>query len=256
MLLSLSKANKDMIDQYPEAFAVEMEDGAISAACSHFKTEWLVVKGIKNFIDEEQSSDEKRTEFASVMAASVVDHSLRDSIIFQDWLHFNPERTCRNYDLVPFQCPKVKHDIALCKESGIEEEYNELACLLKDTSSYVADSSINQIDDQEGKKKEEQDKMEGMEMRKAAMETHSKRKFKEMDEEESTGVERKKSSKRVGTSQMLEYLSHKHSDDLKLREKELELVGRRLHLEERKMKLEEMKWQAMLQSQKENEIFS
>lgn len=100
---------------------------------------------------------------------------------------------------------------------------------------------------------EEQDKMEGMEMRKAAMETHSKRKFKEMDEDESTaddisliikGVERKKSSKRAGTSQMLEYLSHKHSDDLKLREKELELVGRRLHLEEQKMKLEEMKWQA------------
>lgn len=98
---------------------------AISAASFHFKTEWLIVKGIKN-LDEEQSSDEKWTEFASVMAASVVAHSLRDSIIFQDWPHFKPdkvyghplvlERTCRNYNLVPFQCPKVKHDIALCKE--------------------------------------------------------------------------------------------------------------------------------------------
>lgn len=200
----------------------------------------MVVKGINN-LDEAQSSDEKWTEFASVMAASVVTHSLRDSIKFQDWPHSNPERTCRNYNLVPFQCPKVKHDIALCKDD-LQKHSTQFSTL-----------------------KEEQDKMEGMEMRKAAMETHSKRKFKEMDEDESTaddisliikGVERKKFSKRVETSQMLEYLSHKHSDDFKLREKELELVGRTLHLEEQKMKLEEMKWKAMLQSQKENEIFS
>lgn len=57
--------------------------------------------------------------------------------------------------------------------SGTEEDYPELSQLLEDISSYVADSTIAQIDEQGKRKKEEQDKIKGMEMRKAAMETHS-----------------------------------------------------------------------------------
>ena len=52
------------------------------------------------------------------------------------------------------------------------EDYTELLQLLEDISSYVADSTITQIDGPAKTKKEEQDKIKAMEMRKEAMETH------------------------------------------------------------------------------------
>ena len=59
------------------------------AAAHDFKTEWVVVKGIKDFADGSQSSNEKWEYFASVMAASVVANILSDPVIFQDWPHYN-----------------------------------------------------------------------------------------------------------------------------------------------------------------------
>ena len=59
------------------------------AAAHDFKTEWVVVKGIKDFADGSQSSNEKWESFASVMAASVVANILSDPVIFQDWPHYN-----------------------------------------------------------------------------------------------------------------------------------------------------------------------
>ena len=59
------------------------------AAAHDFKTEWVVVKGIKDFVDEMQSSSKKWKEIACVMAASVVANILNDPNIFQDWPHFN-----------------------------------------------------------------------------------------------------------------------------------------------------------------------
>ena len=59
------------------------------AAAHDFKTEWVVVKGIKDFVDETQSSSKKWTQIACVMAASVVANILNDPVIFQDWPHFN-----------------------------------------------------------------------------------------------------------------------------------------------------------------------
>ena len=53
------------------------------------KTAWLVVKGIKDFADEMQSSSKKWKQISCVMAASVVANILNDPIIFQDWPHFN-----------------------------------------------------------------------------------------------------------------------------------------------------------------------
>ena len=61
----------------------------VYAAAHDFKTEWVVVKGIKDFADETQSSSEKWNQIACVMAASVVANILKDPVIFQDWLHFN-----------------------------------------------------------------------------------------------------------------------------------------------------------------------
>ena len=53
------------------------------------KTEWVIIKGIKDFIDDRQSSSEKWEEVASLMAASVVAKILSDPDIFQDWPHSN-----------------------------------------------------------------------------------------------------------------------------------------------------------------------
>ena len=63
--------------------------GVYAAAAHDFKTEWVVVKGIKDFVDETQSSSRKWQQIACVMAASVVANILNDSVIFQDWPYFN-----------------------------------------------------------------------------------------------------------------------------------------------------------------------
>ena len=61
----------------------------VYAAAYDFKTEWVVVKGIKDLADEMQSSSKKWKEIACVMAASVVANILNDPVIFQDWPYFN-----------------------------------------------------------------------------------------------------------------------------------------------------------------------
>ena len=59
------------------------------AAAHDFKTEWVVVKGIKDFVDEMNSSSKKWKRIACVMAASVAANILNDPVIFQDWPYFN-----------------------------------------------------------------------------------------------------------------------------------------------------------------------
>ena len=59
------------------------------AAAHDFKTEWVVVKGIKDFAGETQSSSKKWKKIACVMAASVVANILNDPVIFEDWPHLN-----------------------------------------------------------------------------------------------------------------------------------------------------------------------
>ena len=52
------------------------------------KMEWLVVKGISGYADGTKCDLDKWAHFASVMAASVVDNILLDSVIFQSWPNF------------------------------------------------------------------------------------------------------------------------------------------------------------------------
>ena len=59
------------------------------AAAHIAKIEWVVVKGIKDFADETQSSSKKWKEVACVMAASVVAKILNDPVIFKDWRRSN-----------------------------------------------------------------------------------------------------------------------------------------------------------------------
>ena len=62
----------------------------VFAAAHDLKTEWVVVKGIKDYADGSQSSSVEWGTFASVMAASVVSNILSDAVIFEDWPHYNP----------------------------------------------------------------------------------------------------------------------------------------------------------------------
>lgn len=52
------------------------------------KMEWLVVKGICGYADGTECNLDEWEHFASVMAASVVDNILSDSVIFQGWPNF------------------------------------------------------------------------------------------------------------------------------------------------------------------------
>jgi len=61
--------------------------GLVTAAFD-FQVEWLVVKGISNFLDESESVIEDWRAFASVMAASVVGKILNVSIVFRHWPHY------------------------------------------------------------------------------------------------------------------------------------------------------------------------
>ncbi|KAL9965325.1 hypothetical protein ACROYT_G029112 [Oculina patagonica] len=82
---------EEIIQRYPEATAVEMEGRGLFAASHDLKTEWVVVKGIKDYADGSQSSNDQTGAFACVMAASVVAHILSDPVVFEEWPHYNPD---------------------------------------------------------------------------------------------------------------------------------------------------------------------
>ncbi|XP_022804465.1 protein NLRC3-like isoform X1 [Stylophora pistillata] len=85
--------SEDILQQHPEAIAVEMEGEGVFAAAHHLKTEWVVVKGIKGYASENRSSSDEWEVFASAMAASVVSNILRNPGVFQDWSHYNEDAT-------------------------------------------------------------------------------------------------------------------------------------------------------------------
>ena len=63
----------------------------VFAAAHDLKTEWVVIKGIKDYhADGSQSSSDETGTFAYVMAASVVANILSDPVIFEKWPHYNP----------------------------------------------------------------------------------------------------------------------------------------------------------------------
>jgi len=72
-------------------FTVKFSDfPGVFVAAHDLKTEWVVVKGIKDYADGSQSSNDEWGTFASVMAASVVANILSDAVIFEDWPHYDP----------------------------------------------------------------------------------------------------------------------------------------------------------------------
>ena len=62
-------------------------------AAYDMKMEWVVIKGICGYADGTECDLDKWALFASVMAASVVDHILFDSVVFRAWPNFKGNST-------------------------------------------------------------------------------------------------------------------------------------------------------------------
>lgn len=52
------------------------------------KMEWVVVKGISGYADGTGCNLDRWEDFASVMAASVVNNILFDSVVFKSWPNY------------------------------------------------------------------------------------------------------------------------------------------------------------------------
>ena len=50
--------------------------------------EWLIVKGIADYVDGSQLASESWSSYASVMAASLVGHILNEPRVFHSWPHY------------------------------------------------------------------------------------------------------------------------------------------------------------------------
>lgn len=68
--------------------------GVFSAA-QDLRMEWVVIKGISNYVDGTVSFTEKWEPFASAMAASVVNNILRTPVVFKEWAHYKSSDTAR-----------------------------------------------------------------------------------------------------------------------------------------------------------------
>ena len=78
-------------------FVVVVVAGTFTAAFDDH-IEWLIVKGIADYADGSELSQESWRPFASVMAASVVSHILSDPAVFSSWPHYggkNGHTLCR-----------------------------------------------------------------------------------------------------------------------------------------------------------------
>ena len=59
------------------------------AAAFDCQVEWIVIKGISHYTDGSGSGTEGWSRFASVMAASVAVHILKEPDILKDWPHYD-----------------------------------------------------------------------------------------------------------------------------------------------------------------------
>lgn len=74
--------------RFPEALAVEMEGEGLYAAAHKRDVEWIIIKGVSEYADDNRSDKTSWREFASLMAASLTAHILSDAAVFQDWPHY------------------------------------------------------------------------------------------------------------------------------------------------------------------------
>ena len=58
------------------------------AAAHDLEIEWIVIKGVSDYADENKSESDSWRRFASVMAASLTAEILSDHSVFQNWPHY------------------------------------------------------------------------------------------------------------------------------------------------------------------------
>ncbi|KAL9979331.1 hypothetical protein ACROYT_G016979 [Oculina patagonica] len=123
---------EDIIQRCPEALAVELEGEGVFAAAHDLKTEWVVVKGIKDYADGSQPSSDEWGRFASVMAASVVANILSDPVVFQEWPNYQGST------------PVKRFDVKTCR-SKLAEHYKRTATVPTSVWSKTSPVDIHQI---------------------------------------------------------------------------------------------------------------
>ena len=70
--------------------------GVYSAAFDR-QTEWVVIKGISHYADGGQLETEEWRRFSSAMAASVVNHMMKEPDILKDWPHYEGMKRAQIY---------------------------------------------------------------------------------------------------------------------------------------------------------------
>ncbi|XP_078366722.1 NLR family CARD domain-containing protein 4-like isoform X1 [Oculina patagonica] len=123
---------EDIIQRCPEALAVELEGEGVFAAAHDLKTEWVVVKGIKDYADGSQPSSDEWGRFASVMAASVVANILSDPVVFEEWPNYQGST------------PVKRFDVKTCR-SKLAEHYKRTATVPTSVWSKTSPVDIHQI---------------------------------------------------------------------------------------------------------------
>ena len=59
--------------------------------------EWVVIKGISHYADGGEPETKEWQRFSSVMAASVVNHILKEPDVLKDWPHYGGMKTTQTY---------------------------------------------------------------------------------------------------------------------------------------------------------------
>lgn len=79
---------RELLDENPNAIAIEMEGEGVYAAAFDLQIEWAIIKGISDYADGTKSNTKAWQSFASVMAASVVHNMLKEPDVLADWPHY------------------------------------------------------------------------------------------------------------------------------------------------------------------------
>ncbi|XP_068735893.1 death domain-containing ATP nucleosidase-like isoform X3 [Montipora capricornis] len=89
VLVNNKNERAKLLEEYPNAIAIEMEGEGVYTAAHDLDIEWAVVKGISDYADGTKDSTKDWQCYASVMSASLVAHVLRKPRIFKDWLRYD-----------------------------------------------------------------------------------------------------------------------------------------------------------------------
>ena len=66
-------------------------------AVSDGQVEWVIIRGISHYADGSEPETEEWQRFSSVMAASVVNHILKEPDVLKDWPHSGGIKTTQTY---------------------------------------------------------------------------------------------------------------------------------------------------------------